>query len=378
MTTGNGATDTMKRWRRVRFVGESAMPLTESHPKSVVFVVGWHTADDGTRAKQPLGTGFLVSYSQFIPGRVEWYERQHLYVVTAAHGVRNDAETWVRFATYSKESFDLQVLEWYCHESADVAVAPINANDIKQADYRTIPTKYFETSERDPDLDMISPAHVGDQLYYIGLLASPDSMSKAGIPMVRSGTLGHLFQPNVRLRDASGVFTVPLAHLIDCRSYGGFSGSPVFVQLTEAVSESLDGSTRHVVESITPLQLDASSGTMPGIYPFLKVLGLISGHFDEWSPALVTGDLFGTVESKMNTGVGVVTPADAIMEMLQIEELAEMRDKLDQAAESAAGLPVATADFVANEEGRISLAPLDPEAALRALLATPRQDQTDD
>lgn len=71
-----------------------------------------------------------------------------------------------------------------------------------------------------PELDMAP--HLGGTFHYVGLLAPLDR------PMVRSGTIGAVDQAGVSHDSDDYNYT---CHLADCRSYGGFSGSPCFLEI---------------------------------------------------------------------------------------------------------------------------------------------------
>ena len=54
-------------------------------------------------------------------------------------------------------------------------------------------------------------------------------MKTQGVPMVRTGSIGKFYQPRLSTDDDEcGCTYEYTGHLLDCRSYGGFSGSPVF------------------------------------------------------------------------------------------------------------------------------------------------------
>src|SRR6266540_440909 len=138
-------------------------------------------------------------------------------------------------------------------------------------------------------------------------------MGERNIPMTRSGCVGALNVPNVPIGPPENRRYVE-AHLIDCRSYAGFSGSPCFVQRDMRRSPHYDDESGRV-DTETAL------------------LGVVSGHFDMWGTARLTGDLPmepGTVQVPVNTGVGVVTPAKAIKELMDMEELSEDRKRVEE------------------------------------------------
>lgn len=283
------------------------MPLDNSYIESVAFVVA-HRRVDGVEVVKPIGTAFFVSVpSTAVPDGV------FVYVVTAAHVVENEAWTGIRFNTLSGAVIDEPVPRWYFHPSQDVAAAPMAKADWVRL--RFVPQSGFaDRWDHRPNL--------GDPVYFAGLLAKLSVMGEANIPMVRSGTLGRLFQDNVPIQLADGVIRTARAHLIDCRSYAGFSGSPCFIQSTVV---------RHVD---TPSIPGGAIGDLEFSETFL--LGLIAAHFDEWVEARTTGDILGTVETPVNSGVGVVVPAEAIRELIELDpDLAAYRMENDARRRSA-------------------------------------------
>jgi hypothetical protein len=69
----------------------------------------------------------------------------------------------------------------------------------------------------------------GDDVYFAGLLGAVPSMGERGVPMTRGGMIGALYQDGVPIRLPDDTVIHVQGHLIDCRSFGGFSGSPCFV-----------------------------------------------------------------------------------------------------------------------------------------------------
>ena len=273
------------------------MPLDETYPQAVVFVVGWGVDEHGTRVKKPLGTGFVVSSLAPVQAPVQ----MHSYVVTAAHGVRDERrETWVRFNCSDGSTHDEPVTKWYCHPTEDVAVFPLGRMDAPVVS-AAVPTFTFLDAERPPGLW----PQLGDRVYFIGLLSSLTAMAEANIPMVRSGTLGRMYQENIPLRiGPDHVFNINKGHLIDCRSYQGFSGSPCFIQFQPAHGKSLRDAT--------------------------ALLGLMAGHLDDWTDARVSDGISGTVKSRVNTGVGIIVPAEGITAALNIQELIDLRKERER------------------------------------------------
>jgi hypothetical protein len=155
---------------------------------------------------------------------------------------------------------------------------------------------------------------LGDRVYFLGLLALPGArgMTEKNVPMVRSGTIGAMYQDDLPVEWPDKSIRKFQAHLIDCRSYGGFSGSPCFFQRDRGFTGVREGKQRR------------------GQVTFL--LGLISGHFDQFSSARIRGDLAdaGSIEVPINSGVGIVTPVEKIVEVLRMEEFADEWERVER------------------------------------------------
>jgi hypothetical protein len=96
------------------------------------------------------------------------------------------------------------------------------------------------------------------------------------------------------------------AYLIEARSIGGLSGSPVFVHL--GIVRNIQGQIRH-----------ASNPT--GIF---YLLGLVHGHWDipENATDNMTEDISG---GKINMGIAIVVPAVKIFEIINQPKWIEER-----------------------------------------------------
>ncbi len=293
--------------RRIRAAGEPSMPLDETFPFAVTFIVGEQATVGGTSVRTPIGTGFVLRMQNpNIKGL------GHEYIVTAAHIVEAGQETWVRFRKRGGGVHDLSVGRWILHPAADVALTPLRGHGGYGLDLRHIPVEVLVGSGA---IGGWTPT-LADRVYFLGLLSQHEEMGERNVPMVRSGIIGALYEQRVPMRRADGSITRIEAHLIDCRSYGGFSGSPCFVQREDYRFEK--GQDRWIVFG-------------HGHLTFL--LGLVSAHFDDWQKARLTGDLGlepGSVEAPMNTGVGVVTPSEKILEALNLEEIAKDREVIER------------------------------------------------
>lgn len=299
--------------------------MDDNYPKGVFFVGRLQPGDDQTETRQIVGTAFLVfitSASGFL---------QHLYVVTAAHVVDGAEQTFVRIPMHDGSVNDVPVPEWVPHSKYDVAVGPIKL----PSNHGAVGTELEQFIDDDrwnsPSLTLEGwgpgfRAQLGDAVYFIGLLGKIEAMTKRNIPIVRAGTLGRLWQENLPVQrtphDTPKYIT---AHLIDCRSFAGFSGSPCYVQQLMISQGVTDG--RLIIKERTAL------------------LGLIGGHFDDWArtrerdresdksvreeDAGYSGGVSDNIEARVSTGVGYVIPAEFIRETLMLEEFVGMRKKAE-------------------------------------------------
>ena len=91
------------------------------------------------------------------------------------------------------------------------------------------------------------------------------------------------------------------AYLIEARSIGGLSGSPVFV-----------------IEVVDPLDRR------------IHLLGLIQGHWDV-KPETIIDEATEDSETRagVNVGIAIVTPASKILEIINCNEMQKLRDDLE-------------------------------------------------
>jgi len=276
------------------------MPLGVSHLATVGFVIGMGTRD-GKWVSKPIGTAFRVT--------VQGEKRLHGYLVTAAHVLWDQEDLTVRFRVPTASGIawvDEQPLGnvIYEHWDADVAVIPLADREF---DMHAI------AMERQT-VGMDALPQWGQEAYYVGLLDPVFRMGDEAIPMVRSGSVGAMYQTIQPDQDKPGF----PAHLIDCRSYRGFSGSPVLVQfgypgpMTPANTPIPD---RLLSDDSTP---DVSElGRMQYL---TLLLGLLVQHIDDKQ----------VVPIASNVGIGIVLPVDRIWEVLRSEALVKERERVEE------------------------------------------------
>lgn len=145
---------------------------------------------------------------------------------------------------------------------------------------------------------------VGDEVFFPGLFTHHRGQQK-NIPIIRVGNIAAM--PDEKVSTEMGLMD---AYLVEARSIGGLSGSPVFVHL---------GLTRNVGGKVVTY-LDEH------ISYFL--LGLVSAHFDIKSDKKDENYNNSVSEEKINMGIAVVTPISKIMEVINQTHFVRLEAKL--------------------------------------------------
>jgi Trypsin-like peptidase domain len=148
---------------------------------------------------------------------------------------------------------------------------------------------------------------LGSSIFYIGLLAPDDR------PMARSGTIGALDQEKLKFKQG---YSYP-AHLVDCRSYGGFSGSPCFAETPFACLTPLppgQGPHKKIPELTGPV------GRMAHV---LLLCGMFTSHRTD------EGDEDNREDAASRYGVGVMLRSQEIREGLMVDKLKDQRRERD-------------------------------------------------
>jgi hypothetical protein len=185
------------------------------------------------------------------------------------------------------ETADWQLFHVHNDDSVDVAVFPW-APPTDVVDYKFVSTKMFLTDEVIKEKS-IGP---GDEVFITGLF-SRHSGNARNIPIVRMGNVAMM--PDEPVPTSIGPMD---AHLIEARSIGGLSGSPVFVRETRQFG-------------------------LGNIY----LLGLMHGHWDI-APKTINDMVVADEDrpgSSVNMGIAIVVPARKILEVINSPELADLR-----------------------------------------------------
>lgn len=238
----------------------------------------------------------MVGTAFFLSRHVE--DRIWTYFVTAKHvieGIRKNGLEWanIRVIWTGDESDKLKWLQiklsdWKFHptdDSIDVAVFAGNLPD--SCDQFTYSISRIVSAE------MVANEQVGHgtEVFITGLFVKHYGQIK-NIPIVRIGNIAAM--PEEQIDFKAGRFD---AYLIEARSIGGLSGSPVFVNLEKIYSHRGQLRIRR-----------------KGTEHYL--LGMMLGHWDAGASALDEAKADTTDFQRVNMGIGIVVPIEKIIEVI--------------------------------------------------------------
>lgn len=259
-------------------------------PKAVrkcVAFVGYQMHDGSFRLA---GSAFFVGKE--VPGTTK---ASPVFAVTARHvikGIKDKGldEVWFRVnlidgrAGWAMSKID----NWFFHptdESLDVAV--IKTGIGADWDHLVISDRWFIDEQRMKEHEV----NVGDEVFITGLFHHHYGADK-NVPIVRVGNIACLDEEKVK--SSLGAMD---AILIEARSIGGLSGSPVFLNL--GIHRLINGQVM----------------TAKGGGPIVFFLGMVHGHYDADARQVDERGQEPSFE-RVNTGIAVVVPLHSIRAVL--------------------------------------------------------------
>jgi hypothetical protein len=151
---------------------------------------------------------------------------------------------------------------------------------------------------------------VGDEVFITGLFQPSASGITRNMPILRCGNIAML--PEEQLQTEYGYADV---YLVEARSIGGVSGSPVFVR------ETLE---------LGPVEREDGTEVLMSGVGASQCLGLMQGHWDvresEINSLIVDQDR----KRGVNLGIAIVVPAVKIIETINRPELMAIREEVEK------------------------------------------------
>lgn len=275
------------------------------------------------------------------------------YAVTARHvldGIETDKEcpdkkVLIRLNLIggSLDYIETNLRDWVSHpdRSVDVAVIQIDDELVKGFDVGYVPNEYFMND----DAIALYSVGPGDEVAIAGLYSLREGRNQ-NLPIVRIGNISAM--PSERVDSPDFHEDGIIAYLIEARSFGGLSGSPVFANL---------GQDRRVGSHTFHANL-ADRNDASGIF---ILLGLIHAHNDEIIAQKIESRPTGGIV-RINMGIAIVVPMKQILEVLNQPRLINERTQA-MAKEKRKNAP--TLDSVLNARSVV-------EAAIGEPLTEPR------
>jgi hypothetical protein len=304
LASENGIIEPIPRFALPKPWGDMQVP--ENIRKGVVFL-GWRSADGKF---SPRATGFIVSTLD------EEHGGAFMHVVTAQHCVGrlyepddNGNQRDVRISVNRRDGeppdlIRLDYKQWWFHPDdtklTDVAVALLPLDE-RVHDFNHGTLSHVELSEQ---LIKDKEVGAGDEVFIVGLFRKHSGRQR-NIPIVRIGNIAAM--PEEPIWTKSGFMD---AYLIEARSIGGLSGSPVLVNY--GLWRTVQGQPKY----------------QAGL-PF-GLLGLMHGHFDveDLNSDIVVDDIAKASPEGIHSGIGVVVPVSKIRETLMQDDLEAARKKI--------------------------------------------------
>jgi hypothetical protein len=290
--------------------------------KSVVFLV---------QDAIPQATGFLVGVRD--EGLVT------PYVVTARHCIEETQRKDFHIRINVEAVYDdipTHADDWFQHDSADVAAVPFAVEGAipRHYDLTGEDLRHFIPKDRNYPVEaMYVPGaiasaagevvngafearsaiavEVGHEVVFAGLLFRQPGQ-KQNLPVARFGHIARLPKEPILLQTSAGIVSLDDAYLVECHSWGGNSGSPCWwLHPTIQFIPAPDPRPGRTDETIL----------IPHEWRAMALLGLVSGHWNIDSKAETTGDFVGEVRTAINSGMAIITPAEAVRELLMRDDV---------------------------------------------------------
>lgn len=237
------------------------------------------------------GTAFFISRS------IEGTEHAFHYLITARHIINeirdhrsNKICLRMNLASGSAVWIETPIEDWIYHPDEDEAdVAVLRFNVPPELDHMTLPISMFIT-----DQVLADDVGIGSEIFLAGLFASHHGQHR-NIPIVRIGNI--IAMPEEKVLTGLGYID---AYLVEARSLGGISGSPVFAAVPAFKTSQLE----------TRLKFRHSH--------IFHLIGLMHGHWNLYSDMGVDAATVEDIQGKtsVNMGIAIVVPSSKILEVI--------------------------------------------------------------
>jgi hypothetical protein len=303
------------------FDGHPLMRIPNEMKNCVVFA---YRKDRRTGRFIPSGTAFLVGFFNF------------QYLITARHVIEkielegSDGLVHLRINKLHGDSelVGTKVSDWIFHPSDNtIDMAAIRFDPLISHDLRHFPLLQMDSVVTE-ELIAAKGIGVGDEVFIVGLYTNHHGKSR-NLPIVRVGHIAAMPEERIDVKWEIRVGNTPTgpkwekiesieAYLVEARSIGGLSGSPVFVTTGRYDPQRLESG---VIYPPLPPELRRSGP--------LYLLGIVHGHCKATVPDTDCDNSDEDVDAngKANAGLALVVPAQRIRDVLNHPSACAMREK---------------------------------------------------
>lgn len=264
--------------------------LVDDEIRKCVVFVGYQMANGDMRVA---GSGFYLGETgdETRAGKVFLVTAKHVIDHIRALGL---TETYIRYNTTDRKAKWAMVrseVPWFGHPTdPTIDVVVLHTSVPPEWDHLVLPLSMAITEES----IRAQSIGLGDEVFIVGLFSNHYGKQR-NIPIVRVGNLAAMVEEKVQAKG----FGLIDAYLIEARSIGGLSGSPVFVNL--GLVRSING------------EMKFATGK-----PILYLLGLVHGHYDvaEPSHAGAPAETDALTSDNVNTGIAIIVPISKVKEVI--------------------------------------------------------------
>ncbi len=257
----------------------------------------------------PIGTGFFVGVKNEINENL-----LNIYFVTAKHVLldvngKYQPNIVLRLNTHDGQhrliNISLKDIKIYEHPDKDVDIALFDClPDRSVYDFKCVQDSLIANKKVISDHDISE----GDDVFFAGLFTSHIGQKK-NQPIIRFGKVALISDEKIEWKESNKPTKFVDLLLLECQSYGGNSGSPVFYHLS-------------------PMR---KTGSISIGGPSIFLAGVMTGSFLTGNEVF-EADATRNLVALQNIGIAAVTPADKLYEILFLDEVKNVRISQGKAA----------------------------------------------
>ena len=266
---------------------------------------------DGQEVVEFFGTGFLVSIATR-------YSTMRIYcLVTAKHLINrwraaNHPDLYVRMNTDDDRSITWPLPDdWHYSDNPAVDVAAVFIPTVPGIKMHSIAIENFATDKVIHEESI----GIGDDVFAIGLFTKK-SGNQRNTPIMRTGIIASMPEEPLETGEDDELPGTCNVYLVELRSIGGISGSPVFVYLD----------FWRLGPNMFESRIDLGGLT---IRRNMYLLGLIRGHWNLERRGVAHDHVPPATEDEevenLNTGIAMVTPIQDVLSVINGPEMTRIR-----------------------------------------------------